>query len=99
MGLNSHDHRYLAASFAGVNLLLAAMSVVSLIGLRHSVTDVMFAIRRFVYVPTGAPSQTVISPTDDWASVLFDGRDEKPRPARAGVFDDPEDLFDESVNA
>jgi len=99
MILNFHDHRNLSATFAAINLVLAAASVVSLIGIRHSITDVWVAIRGFISVPVATASTTTEEPSDTWAGILFDGRDEKPRPAQAHIFEDPEGLLGESVSA
>jgi len=99
MILNFHDHRNLSATFAAINLVLAAASVVSLIGVRHSITDIWVAIRGFIFVPVAASSSTTEETSETWAGILFDGRDEKPRPAQSHIFEDPEDLLGESVSA
>ena len=79
--------------------MLAAASVVSLIGIRHSITDVWVAIRGFIFVPVATTTTATEEPSDTWAGILFDGRDEKPRPAQSRIFEAPEDLLGESVSA
>ena len=95
--LNLHSGRLVAASFAAINLVLAAPSVVSLMGVRNSLTDLTVALRRILFIQprSAAPREAEV---EDWASVLFNGKQERPKPAATGLFPEGiEEYLDERV--
>lgn len=72
--------RWAHAVFAGTNLALALPATIAIIGLRHSLLDLVLGLVRLLYARdrSTAPAPT-LDPTLDWAAVLHHGSIARPQ--------------------
>ncbi len=78
------QERWAHAVFAGTNLALALPATIAIIGLRHSIVDLVLGLVGLLYARdrSAAPAPT-LDPALDWAAVLHHGSTDRPQAPRA----------------
>ncbi|HEU5152945.1 MAG TPA: glycosyltransferase family 2 protein [Iamia sp.] len=78
------QQRWAHAVFAGTNLALALPATIAIIGIRHSIVDLLLGFVGLLYArERAATTATTLDPALDWAAVIGHGSLDRPQAPRA----------------